>query len=207
MHVLWRWKFGLVREPFFGVRRNIAVDGPCHPDMLSLLLRDRCPTLLRVQVGRMSNTTEQGVWNSARLRGEMGAYNQSDHAPTWFSGLTPPPPPRTPLNYDLDVDVCVIGGGLAGLTVAREVARRGWSVVVLEARRIAWDASGRNCGFVLPGFGADIRRMVERVGIDRAKALWKLSEAGLEYVRATIRETGMPGVEPVAGWLDVSKVD
>ena len=54
----------------------------------------------------------------------MGAYDQSDYGPTWYSGLTPLPPPRTPLNYDLDVDVCVIGGGLAGLTVAREVARR-----------------------------------------------------------------------------------
>jgi hypothetical protein len=49
--------------------------------------------------------------------------------------------------------------------------------------------------------------MVERVGIDRAKELWKLSEAGIAYVRAAIRDTGMPGVEPVAGWLDVSKVD
>jgi gamma-glutamylputrescine oxidase len=115
---------------------------------------------------------------------------------------------RPQLTFDLDVDVCVIGGGLAGLTVAREVARRGWSVAVLEARRIAWDASGRNCGFVLPGFGADVRHMVERVGIDRAKALWKLSEAGVAYVRETIRDTQMPGVElVVAGWLDVSKVD
>ncbi len=114
---------------------------------------------------------------------------------------------RPPLTFDLDVDVCVIGGGLAGLTVAREVARRGWSVVVLETRRVAWGASGRSCGFVLPGFGADARRMVERVGIDRARELWKLSEAGVEYVRATIRDAAMPGVEPVAGWLDVSKVD
>ena len=115
---------------------------------------------------------------------------------------------RPQLTFDLDVDVCVIGGGLAGLTVAREVARRGWSVAVLEARRIAWDASGRNCGFVLPGFGADVRRMVERVGIDRAKELWRLSEAGVAYVHKTIRETAMPGAELVAGgWLDVSKVD
>jgi glycine/D-amino acid oxidase-like deaminating enzyme len=115
---------------------------------------------------------------------------------------------RPQLTFDLDVDVCVIGGGLAGLTVAREVARRGWSVAVLEARRIAWDASGRNCGFVLPGLGADVRRMVERVGIDRAKELWKLSEAGVAYVRAAVRDTEMSGVELVtAGWLDVSKVD
>ena len=50
---------------------------------------------------------------------------------------------RGPLTFDLDVDVCVIGGGLAGLTTAREIARRGWSVVVLEADRIAANASGQ----------------------------------------------------------------
>jgi glycine/D-amino acid oxidase-like deaminating enzyme len=114
---------------------------------------------------------------------------------------------RARLTYDLDVDVCVIGGGLAGLTAAREIARRGWSVALIEARRVAWGASGRNCGFVLPGFGTDPRAMVERVGIDRARELWQLSEAGVEYVRTTIRDTAMPGVAPVDGWLDVSKID
>jgi glycine/D-amino acid oxidase-like deaminating enzyme len=114
---------------------------------------------------------------------------------------------RPQLTYNIDVDVCVIGAGLAGLTVAREVARRGWSVAVLEAHRVAGSASGRSCGFVLPGLGADVRQMVARVGLDRARELWKLSEAGVEYVRSTIRETEMPGTEPVSGWLDVSKVD
>ena len=137
----------------------------------------------------------------------MNAVARVDVGASWYAQRAEPFE-RPQLTFDLDVDVCVIGGGLAGLTVAREVARRGWSVVVLEARRIAWDASGRNCGFVLPGFGADIRHMVERVGIDRARALWKLSEAGVDYVRATIRDNQMPNVELVmAGWLDVSKVD
>jgi glycine/D-amino acid oxidase-like deaminating enzyme len=111
------------------------------------------------------------------------------------------------LTLDLDVDVCVVGGGLAGLTIAREVARRGWSVAVLEAKRVAWNASGRNCGFVVPGFAQGLDRVVERVGRDHAKALWALSEAGVDYVRKTIRETEMRGVKPVDGWLDVSKFD
>ena len=114
---------------------------------------------------------------------------------------------RPRLGFDLDTDVCVIGGGLAGLTVAREVARRGWAVAVLEANRIAWAASGRNTGFVLPGFSEDVDSMVERVGLDHAKQLWQLSEGGLDYVRRTIAETGMPGVNPVDGWLNISKTD
>src|SRR6185503_3526823 len=114
---------------------------------------------------------------------------------------------RGPLTFDLDVDVCVIGGGLAGLTTAREIARRGWSVVVLETDRIAANASGRNDGFVLPGFAESMERVVSRVGMEHAKALWDLSEMGLRYVRTTIAEARMPGVAPIAGWLKVSKVD
>ena len=75
-------------------------------------------------------------------------------------------PARPQLAVEIDVDACIIGAGLAGLTVARELARRGWSVAVLEARRIAWNASGRNTGFVLPGFAAEEDAIIERVGLD-----------------------------------------
>jgi glycine/D-amino acid oxidase-like deaminating enzyme len=136
----------------------------------------------------------------------MNAMTRPDIGASWYAQRADAFE-RPQLTYDLDVDVCVIGAGLAGLTVAREVARRGWSVAVLEARRVAASASGRGCGFVLPGLGADVRQMVARVGRDRARELWQLSEAGVEYVRTTIRETEMPGTEPVSGWLDVSKVD
>ena len=79
-------------------------------------------------------------------------------AASWYEATRVASPQRPRLNFDLDVDVCVIGAGLAGLTVAREVARRGWSVAVLEANRVAWAASGRNTGFVLPGFHEDDRQ-------------------------------------------------
>ncbi|MSO68468.1 MAG: FAD-binding oxidoreductase [Pseudolabrys sp.] len=125
----------------------------------------------------------------------------------WYEATRVAAPERPRLNFDLDVDVCVIGAGLAGLTAAREVALRGWSVAILEAGSVGWAASGRNTGFVLPGFGAPIDDVVERVGLDHAKQLWALSEQGLGYVRRTIDESGMPGVDPVPGWLHVSKTD
>lgn len=137
----------------------------------------------------------------------MDAGAAGGHRAGWYARTCSAPRQWPVLNFDLDVDVCVIGGGLAGLTAAREVARRGWSVALLEAHRIAWNASGSNCGFVLPGYGQRIDRIVERCGLDHAKRLWALSEEGADYVRAAIRETGMAGVDPVGGWLDVSKVD
>ncbi len=135
----------------------------------------------------------------------MGTDGQSEYGATWYCGLTPLPPPLPPLNYDLDVDVCVIGGGLAGLTVAREAARRGWSVAVVEARRIAWNASGRNSGSVLPGYSAQIEKIIERIGLPAAKALWELSQSGVQYVRETIAEIGNIGIIEGKGYLDVFK--
>jgi glycine/D-amino acid oxidase-like deaminating enzyme len=130
------------------------------------------------------------------------------YAPTWYTDTMMAVSERKPLAGDGDVEVAIIGAGLAGLTTALELARRGFTVAVLEARRIAWNASGRNTGFVIPGFAQSIGVIVRRVGLDHAKALWALSEAGVEYVRSTIDSTHMPGVAKVeGGWLKVSKTD
>jgi gamma-glutamylputrescine oxidase len=122
---------------------------------------------------------------------------------TWYETTQVPTRERPRLTFDLDVDVCVVGGGLAGLTVAREIARRGWSVVVLEGARVGWAASGRNSGFVLPGFSEAIDNIVKRIGLDHAKQLWALSEGGVAYVRDAAAQ--MRGVDVVDGWLDVSR--
>src|SRR5439155_11835997 len=112
------------------------------------------------------------------LTAEPKAYGSNWHAATRAEG-----PARARLAVELDVDLCVIGAGLAGLTVAREVARRGWSVAVLEADCVAGGASGRNGGFVSPGFSERIDAIVERVGPSRAKELWALSQGGVDYIR------------------------
>lgn len=137
----------------------------------------------------------------------MQGLDPAGYAPSWYTATMVPASAQAPLTTDLDVDVCVIGAGLAGLTAAREIARSGWKVALLEADRVAWNASGRNCGFVLPGFGPPIDQIVARVGRDHARELWRLSEEGLDYVRRTIEETGMPGIDPVDGWLNVAKID
>jgi glycine/D-amino acid oxidase-like deaminating enzyme len=137
----------------------------------------------------------------------LRASNTPVYGGSWYAATADRIPERPALTLDLDIDVCVVGGGLAGLTVAREIARSGWSVLVLEARRIAAGASGRNTGFVLPGFAAEPDSIIARVGFERAKDLWELSEAGLEYVRSAIAEDDMAGVDPRPGWLYVSKTD
>ena len=126
---------------------------------------------------------------------------------SYFAATAVALPKRPPLTQDIDVDICVIGGGLAGLTTAYEMGRRGWSVAVLESQRVAWNASGRNTGFVLPGFGQSADKIVERVGTDHARELWTLSQGGVDYVRQTIAESQMQGIGQSDGWLHVSKTD
>ena len=135
------------------------------------------------------------------LTAEPKAYGSN-----WYATTRVDSPRRPQLSVELDVEVCVIGAGLAGLTLAREVARLGWSVVVLEAKSIAWSASGRGLGVVAPGFSTGVDALIERVGLDAAKALWERSEAGAEYVRTAAR--GLPGVAlNEGGWLHVSRTD
>src|SRR5262249_60595937 len=86
----------------------------------------------------------------------------SVYGDTWYAATLIDAPPRPALGAEVDAEACVIGGGLAGLTVARELARSGWSVVLLEAGRIAAHASRRNTGFGLPGLAAGPDRIIAR---------------------------------------------
>ncbi|HWX82547.1 MAG TPA: FAD-dependent oxidoreductase, partial [Xanthobacteraceae bacterium] len=114
---------------------------------------------------------------------------------------------RSRLSFDLDVDICVIGAGLAGLTVALEASRLGASVAVLEGRHVGWNASGHQLGTVMPGYGLPLGQLIERIGFEDARELWSLSKEGAEFVRANATEQAMPGIALSQGVLEVSNVD
>jgi gamma-glutamylputrescine oxidase len=119
---------------------------------------------------------------------------------TWYAANAGSIAPRPPLRGTIEADVCIVGGGLAGLTTARELLKAGKSIVLLEAERIAWGASGRNGGFVAPGFAQGIDTIIARTGLDAAKELYRLSVEGHEQVRATVAELA-PQALMGHGWL------
>ncbi len=90
------------------------------------------------------------------------------------------------LDQDLDVDVAVVGGGLAGCGTALDLALRGVKVALIEARRIGWGASGRNGGFASEAFPIGWDKLGARVGLDRAREFQRLARLGLSLLRQRI---------------------
>jgi gamma-glutamylputrescine oxidase len=105
---------------------------------------------------------------------------------TYYGPAEGAEPPRPVLGGRIEADACVVGGGLAGLTAALELARRGRKVCVVEAQRIAWGASGRNGGFVSPGYSASHQTIARHVGPKDAGDLHRLSIEGAKAVAANL---------------------
>jgi gamma-glutamylputrescine oxidase len=86
----------------------------------------------------------------------------------------------------ITADVCVIGGGLTGVSAALNLAERGCSVVLLEAERVGHGASGRNGGQLVSGFSCEMERIRQEVGLEISKVFWALSREALAEVKARI---------------------
>jgi glycine/D-amino acid oxidase-like deaminating enzyme len=86
------------------------------------------------------------------------------------------------------VDVAVVGGGFTGLSAALALARRGASVVVLEAGRVGAGASGRNGGHVNNGTSHDYASLAQALGADHARALYRAFDDAVDTVERIVRE-------------------
>ncbi len=92
------------------------------------------------------------------------------------------------LSESLSCDVCIIGGGYTGLSSALHLAQRGYDVVLLEARRLAWRASGRNGGQLGTGQRKDQAELESMVGKEDALKLWNLAQEAKDTARGLINE-------------------
>jgi len=117
----------------------------------------------------------------------------TDYPNSYYAETFGDTPKRPTLTGNQNVDVCVIGAGLAGLTTAMELLHAGKSVCVLEAKRVGWGASGRNGGFVSAGFAGSASDMLNRLGRVDGREAYQLSVDGVDYVRQQIRDLKMDG--------------
>lgn len=113
--------------------------------------------------------------------------------PASYYAATAVPLDRFPvLKGDRRADVCIIGGGYTGLSAALHLARLGYDVVLLEAHRVGFGASGRNGGQVGSGQRQDQDWLEKTVGLDDARHLWALGEDAKALVKSLIAEHAMP---------------
>ena len=112
-------------------------------------------------------------------------------APTYYEACATPAPVRPALQGTQRCDVCVVGGGIAGASAALHLAERGLSVILLEAERIGWGASGRSGAQVLPGVAAPQERLEKLLGASDARKVWEVSVEGVRLVRELIARHGI----------------
>ena len=96
------------------------------------------------------------------------------------------------LNEAISADVAIVGGGLAGLSAAIELAERGLQVVLLEANEVGGGASGRNGGQALAGLACDQATIEAQLGLDEAKRIWAMS---LEATRLIQQRSAQFGID------------
>lgn len=101
-----------------------------------------------------------------------------------------------PAGPTIECDLCVVGGGVCGVSAALHAQRRGLKVEVLERGAVAVGASGRNAGFLMRGAADHYADAVRLYGRERARAIWRLTEQNLEGLRAE-------GVEQLPGYRRV----
>lgn len=106
--------------------------------------------------------------------------------PSWYAASVAPRVAQSPLDGDVQVDVAILGAGYTGLSAALELARRGLRVVVLDACRVGWGASGRNGGQALVGYGCEVDVLEKQVGVEDARTLFDYSRQGVQLLRDRI---------------------
>ena len=91
------------------------------------------------------------------------------------------------LETDIEVDVCVVGSGFAGLSSAIELADRGYKVAIVEANHIGFGASGRNGGQLIAGLACEQSVIEKALGFEAAKQVWNMSLEALDLVRERVK--------------------
>lgn len=110
---------------------------------------------------------------------------------TWYHATAPAAPQRPALSGSVRARVCVIGGGLTGVSTALNLAERGIDTVLLEAEAIGHGASGRNGGQIVQGYSAPMERIEAAVGRADAQAIWDMGRDAIAAIPQRIERHGI----------------
>ena len=109
-----------------------------------------------------------------------------EHINSYYSATTNAHDPWPRLEGAIECDVCVIGGGFTGLSSALFLTEAGYDVVLLEAARVGFGASGRNGGQVVNSYSRDVDVIEQRYGKETARLLGSMMFEGAAIIRDRI---------------------
>ena len=115
----------------------------------------------------------------------------SQHAPSYYAASANPQPERPPLQGAVHADVCIVGAGYTGLSSALHLAEAGYSVVVVEAAKVGWGASGRNGGQIVHSYSRDIDVIERNHGKAVADAMGSMAFEGARIIRERVTTYGI----------------
>jgi gamma-glutamylputrescine oxidase len=110
----------------------------------------------------------------------------TEHTKSYYAATANRQDARPALAGAESADVCIIGAGFAGISAALELTERGFSVIVLEAARVGFGASGRNGGQIVNGYSRDLDVISARYGVDAGRAIGAMALEGGNIIRERI---------------------
>ncbi len=114
-----------------------------------------------------------------------------EHVDSYYAATGLQQPPRPVLQGSHEADVCIIGAGYTGLNAALHLAQKGYKVIILEAARVGWGASGRNGGQIVHSYSRDIDVVQARYGDDVARPLAAMAFEGARVLRENVAQHGI----------------
>ncbi len=118
----------------------------------------------------------------------MSSSANAEHVASYYAATANPSPERPALEGDIECEVCVVGAGFTGISSALHLAEQGHDVVVLEASRVGFGASGRNGGQIVNSYSRDMDVIEAKYGTETARALGDMAFEGNRIIRERIRQ-------------------
>ncbi|MDN3525562.1 FAD-binding oxidoreductase [Halomonas sabkhae] len=121
----------------------------------------------------------------------MTVTSPMEHVASWYAASANPTPRRPALTGDIQCDVCVVGAGFTGISAALHLAEQGFQVVLLEASRVGFGASGRNGGQIVNSYSRDMDMIESRYGSETARVLGDMAFEGNRIIRERVADYGI----------------
>lgn len=111
---------------------------------------------------------------------------EGDYPPSYYAASRNPAPERPAFAGEAAPDVAILGAGFTGLSAGIDLAAKGHEVMILEAARVGWGASGRNGGQIVNGLNAGLDTIERRYGAETARFVASLVQEGGQIIRERI---------------------